>query len=215
MAPVLSSPTLLALHAVRLLGHGDDAALARRFGLDVGEVAELLLDYEACGWVSRIRSVGGTGWTLTAAGKDADERLLADELVAAGAVEAVAEAHTAFLPLNARFLAACTHWQIRPLPGQPLAANDHTDYHWDSRVIDELVMLRRRLEPIVAGLADRLARFDGYADRYTAAVIRVERGERRWVDALDVDSCHRVWFELHEDLLATLGIERGDERVPV
>jgi hypothetical protein len=23
------------------------------------------------------------------------------------------------------------------------------------------------------------------------------------------DSCHTVWMELHEDLLATLGLERG------
>jgi len=28
------------------------------------------------------------------------------------------------------------------------------------------------------------------------------------VDHTDVDSCHRVWFELHEDLIATLGIDR-------
>jgi hypothetical protein len=26
-----------------------------------------------------------------------------------------------------------------------------------------------------------------------------------------IDSYHSVWFELHEDLLATLGIERGSE----
>ncbi|MDQ1375434.1 MAG: hypothetical protein QOJ09_2772, partial [Actinomycetota bacterium] len=26
-----------------------------------------------------------------------------------------------------------------------------------------------------------------------------------------IDSYHTVWFELHEDLLSTLGIERGSE----
>jgi hypothetical protein len=30
-------------------------------------------------------------------------------------------------------------------------------------------------------------------------------------EAGDRDSCHTVWFELHEDLLSTLGIRRGDE----
>ena len=25
------------------------------------------------------------------------------------------------------------------------------------------------------------------------------------------DSCHTVWMELHEDLLATLGVDRGTE----
>lgn len=33
-------------------------------------------------------------------------------------------------------------------------------------------------------------------------------GERGWVDRTDVDSCHRVRFELHEDLVATLGLQR-------
>ena len=26
-----------------------------------------------------------------------------------------------------------------------------------------------------------------------------------------IDSCHTGWFELHEDLLSTLGLERGEE----
>lgn len=207
-----SSPALLTLHAVRLLGHGDEAAIARRFGLDRDEVAELLLDDEAYGWVSRVAFGGSRTWTLTPAGREAEERMLTEELVATGASEAVAQAHSAFLPFNTRFLAACTHWQIRPLPGQPLAANDHANYLWDSRVIDEFVRLGGQLAPIAADLAAHLARFDGYADRYAAAVKHVERGENRWVDAIDVDSCHRVWFEFHEDLLSTLGIERGEER---
>lgn len=207
-----SSPALLTLHAVRLLGHGDDAAIARRFGLDRHEVAELLLDDEAYGWVSRVAFGASRTWTLTPAGREADERMLAEELVATGATEAVTQAYAAFVPLNARFLAACTHWQIRPLPGQPLAANDHANYVWDSRVTDEFVRLGRHLAPIAADLTACLARFDGYADRYAAAVKRVERGENRWIDAIDVDSCHRVWLEFHEDLLSTLGMERGDER---
>ena len=36
-------------------------------------------------------------------------------------------------------------------------------------------------------------------------------GEPAWVTRPRVDSCHTVWMELHEDLLATLGIDRGDE----
>jgi hypothetical protein len=27
-----------------------------------------------------------------------------------------------------------------------------------------------------------------------------------------IDSYHTIWFELHDDLLATLGLERADER---
>ncbi|GEK21750.1 hypothetical protein CXY01_22700 [Cellulomonas xylanilytica] len=44
--------------------------------------------------------------------------------------------------------------------------------------------------------------------RSTAARRRAVAGDGGWVDRTDVDSCHRVWFELHEDLVATLGIDR-------
>jgi hypothetical protein len=62
---------------------------------------------------------------------------------------------------------------------------------------------------LCADLARRLSRFDGYSDRYATAMRRVERGERSWIDGVGLDSCHVVWFELHEDLIATLGLQRG------
>jgi hypothetical protein len=58
-------------------------------------------------------------------------------------------------------------------------------------------------------LAAALARFDGYPARYAAAADRVRRGQHRWVDALGIDSCHVVWIQLHEDLLATLGVDQA------
>jgi hypothetical protein len=39
----------------------------------------------------------------------------------------------------------------------------------------------------------------------------VQTGHHSWVDAPDRDSLHAVWIQLHEDLLATLGIERGTD----
>jgi hypothetical protein len=39
----------------------------------------------------------------------------------------------------------------------------------------------------------------------------VETGHHSWVDAPDRDSLHAVWIQFHEDLLATLGIERGTD----
>ena len=41
------------------------------------------------------------------------------------------------------------------------------------------------------------------------ALERVDKGERSWVDRPRADSFHTVWFELHEDLLATLALSRG------
>ena len=43
-------------------------------------------------------------------------------------------------------------------------------------------------------------------------MIRVTEGDRDWFTKPTIDSYHTVWFELHEDLLATLGLERSSER---
>jgi hypothetical protein len=39
----------------------------------------------------------------------------------------------------------------------------------------------------------------------------VDQGNRAWVDAPGRDSCHILWIQFHEDLLATLGIPRGSD----
>jgi hypothetical protein len=46
---------------------------------------------------------------------------------------------------------------------------------------------------------------------YSWALSKAETGQRAWVDAFDRDSCHMVWIQFHEDLLATLGIPRGSD----
>ncbi len=204
-----SEPELLVLHALRLVGMAEGAAVASRFGLDRDLVQELLEDDEAYGWVERVGFAGLGGWALTESGAAEVERRLAVELDETGVRDTVESVHAAFAPLNARLLRAVTDWQIRPLPGNALAANEHDDPRWDDRVLDDLAAVGRRLEPLAAELVGVLARFDGYAARFGAAVGRAERGEHGWIDGLGLDSCHRVWFELHEDLLATLGLERG------
>ena len=62
----------------------------------------------------------------------------------------------------------------------------------------------------VSGRA-HLDRLGGYAGRFSAALRQAEVGQRAWVDAPDRDSCHIVWTQFHEDLLATLGLPRGPD----
>lgn len=119
-------------------------------------------------------------------------------------------AHTRFLPANARFQDAVTRWQVRPAPGEPLAANDHTDHRWDDRVPEDLGSLGRILGSLTDELAASLPRFSGYDQRYDAALSRAVDGHDRWVDGVGIDSCHLVWMQMHEDLLATLGLDRAD-----
>ena len=151
---------------------------------------------------------------MTDAGRAQNGRQLAGELDACGARPVVSVARAAFDPLSARFLEAVTRWQVRPAPGDPLAANEHTDPRWDDRVTDFLTELGDAAGPLCAELSGALARFDGYQARYAAAATRVQRGEVRRVDGLGIDSCHVVWMQLHEDLLATLGVERGSAPPP-
>lgn len=146
---------------------------------------------------------------MTDAGRVEDRRRMAAELDASGARPVVVDVHDRFLPLNAQFLEAATRWQVRPVPGQPMASNDHADHGWDDRVLETLGSVGRRLAPLDAELADALVRFGGYAERYQNAFTRASRGEHRWVDGLGIDSCHVVWMQLHQDLLSTLGLERG------
>lgn len=204
-----SSEELLVLHAVRIQGMTDTGGIARRFSLDTDAVEEHLLDDEARGWVQRVAFADLEGWTLTRAGRDEGIRLLAEELRATGARTAIEAAYGSFLQLNGRLLTLMTKWQVRPQSGEPMAANDHSDWAWDEDILKSLTHLSRQLRPVGEQLAKALSRFAFYPDRFEAALKRVDRGERRWVDEPKIDSCHTVWFELHEDLLATLGLERG------
>jgi hypothetical protein len=207
--PADSSAELLTLHAIRLKGMADDAEVAARFGLDLTLARELLLDFQAFGWITRVEFVGTAGWTLTESGRSENERQLAHELAATNSNSSIHDAYLSFLPHNDRLLRACTDWQLRPSGADPLAVNEHTDKEWDQRVLTTLSALREELRTICQELGHRLARFRGYDDRFTAALARVEQGELTWVARPRADSCHTVWMELHEDLIATLGIRRG------
>ncbi|MFB4318096.1 transcriptional regulator [Actinomadura sp. 21ATH] len=204
-----SPPALLVLHAVRIVGFADTPVIARRFGLDPARTADLLRDAEARGWVGHTAFAGTAGWSLTEPGRAENERLLAAELARVGGAGEVRDVYRRFLPLNALLLAACTDWQIRPTAGDRLAVNDHSDPAWDDGVLHELDGVSRALAPLAGRLGNVLARFRGYDVRFAAALARARAGEDAYVDRTDVDSCHRVWFELHEDLLATLGLDRS------
>ncbi|MEU9891560.1 transcriptional regulator [Sphaerisporangium sp. NPDC051011] len=206
-----SPPGLLVLHAVRITGFADTPVIAHRYGLDTAETKELLLDAEALGWVEHAAFAGTGGWSLTERGRAENERELAAELARVGGAGEVRDVYREFLPLNALLLRACTDWQLRPTADDRLAVNDHSDHAWDARVLSELAGIDRALTPLADRLGSILTRFRGYDIRFTTALARARAGEGTWVDRTDVDSCHRVWFELHEDLIATLGLDRHAE----
>lgn len=123
------------------------------------------------------------------------------------AEEKCARAYEAFRTMNREVLQVCTDWQVRPGG----ALNDHTDAAYDWSVIDRLEAIDDRVGPLVRRLAGADVRFGGYRERLRAARRLVVDGERDWLTSPRVDSYHTVWMELHEDLLAALGLERQAE----
>jgi hypothetical protein len=209
--PTQSAPELLTLHAVRLKGMADDEQIVARFDLDPAIAHECLLDFRAVGWITRVDFAGTAGWTLTESGRAENERQLAQELASTDSTASVRHSYEAFLTHNDRLLRACTDWQLRPSTTDPLAVNDHTDSTWDQSVLVTLSELNDELGTLCPELGGRLTRFHGYDERFSAALERADRGELSWVTGIKIDSCHTVWMELHEDLVATLGIKRGTE----
>ena len=206
-----STPELLILHAIRLLGFANSDAIAARAGSSAAEAARVLDEADGHGWVQHLAFADLEGWSLTDTGRAENERQLAAERQFADPDNTIVAVYRDFLPLNMRLVRAVTEWQINPTGDDKFAPNDHGDAAWDERVLNELTTLGTELAPLVQRLTDVLTRFNGYAERYRAALRRAVNGEPDWIDKTDVDSCHRVWFQLHEDLVSTLGIDRGTE----
>jgi hypothetical protein len=207
--PHASELTVTVLHGLRLKGFAEAGVVAELLGAPESSVAERLEAAAAEGHALH-RNGRLSGWTLTPAGRAENERLLAAELDQLGLRDLVDDAYRRFLALNGEMLAACTRWQVKEVDGEQII-NDHSDPAYDAEVIEGLGRLDDRVQPICAELGEHLERFTRYAPRFTSALEKVRGGEREWFTKPIIESYHTVWFELHEDLLATLGIDRASE----
>lgn len=201
-----SSARLLVLHGLRLKGFSEAPGIAELVGLPEAMVTDELEQLQSEGLVLH-RDGRLTGWALTPAGRAAQEVALKEELDACGARDDVLGAYKRFLDLNIDLLGICTAWQMK----DEKTLNDHADENYDAGVIDQLRGLHEKLEPILGDLEATLGRFQGYRPRLDAALAKVGAGETDWFAKPLIDSYHTVWFQLHEDLLTTLGIERSQE----
>ncbi len=161
------------------------------------------------GWVEYREGVA-TGWSLTSSGRRRGAELLRDELVSAGSRESVDGLYREFLPLNRELLAVCTAWQTVEVDGGHVV-NDHSDAARDAEVLRRLDDLHASAMPLLARLAGASTRFSGYAPRLTRAHEFVRSGRTEWIAKPILDSYHSVWFELHEHLLVSLGLDRTSE----
>jgi hypothetical protein len=204
-SPHATSTDLLTLHALRCIGFAGLASVASATGLPESDVESELIDLAVAGLVTQVAGDFG-GWDLTEAGRAVDAERIADELETAGTRTAVAEAYDGFLVLNPELLDLCTAWQTRSVDGA-VTTNDHSDPVYDARVLDRLTDLDQRAEVVCADLSAAMLRFQRYRVRLTDALARAKSGALDYVTT-STASYHTVWFQLHEDLLATLGIPR-------
>jgi hypothetical protein len=197
------------LHGLRLRGFVETATLAEVLGRDEHLVGTELENLAAEGLVKR-HEARLSGWMLTNAGRAEGEHLLHEQLEHAGSRGAVSSAYAAFLQMNGEFLQLCTDWQVRVVDGDSVV-NDHVDEVYDQHILDRFAEIIQRVGPICVALQSALERFSSYSPRLQMALTRAQRGDTEWLTKPMIDSVHTVWFELHEDLLATLNIERTKE----
>lgn len=197
------------LHGLRLKGVAEAAAVATATGLAAAAVIAQLDELAQFGLVVRREGLL-TGWTLTQAGRLEHDRLVDHELVEAGARPTVERGYQGFLRLNPGVLDACSRWQVRDLGGR-MVRNDHGDRRYDAGVVHDLSTALDEVRPVGDRLAGVLERFRPYAPQLEEAMVRVRSGDGDYVAKPVIPSFHTVWFEMHEDLLVTLGLDRSSE----
>ncbi|MEU4688130.1 transcriptional regulator [Actinoplanes sp. NPDC023714] len=185
---------LLVLHTLRCIGYAELPRVAHVAGLSESDTESELIDLAVGGWVTR--EFGG--WGLTEKGHAEDARRIAGQLDVSGARATVTRAYERFLLLNPELLDLCSAWQMRGAQ-----VNDHTDPDYDERVLRRFEDLDGRVDEVLAALP----RFARYRTRLSEALTMVRNGQREHL-ADSLESYHSIWFQLHEDLLATLGIPR-------
>lgn len=197
------------LHALRCVGVVGVATASAASGVSSGELEECLQQLADEGLAMLTPGHFG-GWRVTDAGRLADDQWVSRELEVPGAREEVHSCYARFLGLNPSLLQICSDWQMRRIGSTP-SVNDHTDADYDAKVLTRLMRIDESAQNLCAELTGTLDRFAVYQERLSSALEQAIAGNHGYV-ADGLDSYHTIWFQLHEDLLTTLGISRDEER---
>jgi hypothetical protein len=163
--------------------------------MSAADAARLLDEAVEAGWAQH-REGRISGYALTQAGRAHHAELLEQEITPA-VRSGVDACYRRFRELNPELLSLCTDWQL----------------HADPAVRGRLAAVDDAVQPVCVDLTAALGRFGRYGSRLAEARHRLDEGHWDWLARPLVDSYHSIWFELHEDLLCTLGIERSKEEL--
>ncbi len=184
---------LAVLMAVRVHGRADDVAVARTAGVGVSEAAAALAALRTAEAVATTTPPSvPAAVTLTEQGRTRLARLLTAEPRDAGKV---AEVYEAFVAADRELKRAITAWQLADDTRKPAT-------------LDMVLTIAATAGGVAAAIAAIAPRFAPYPGRIAAAAGAIATGDARFVASPRVDSLHQIWFELHENLLATLGRSR-------
>lgn len=175
------------LHVLAMEGIADTDTVVAETGLEESVVAETLADLEANGLIEE-----DGFWYAT----DAGERRL-DDLCRSrfdpAERDQLREVLDRFEELDDRLKELASDWQ-------------------DSRevaLVADLGALHADVESLFADLDDGVAdAYRPYLEDLAAARTALADGEAAYFTSTGVDSYHEVWFDLHDDLLRTLGAGR-------
>jgi hypothetical protein len=196
-----SAEDFLVLHALELKGFAEPDAIAELTALPVA-VIERQLDVARRAGDAQRREGRVSGWALTALGRSRHASLLGPDLEASGGRAVVADVYPEFSNLNARFQQVSTDWQLRVVDGNYLP-NRHDDRSYDRSVVAALRRVDDKVQPLCQTVAGVLARMSPYGRRLSAALTRVEGGDRDGFTRPLANSYRDVWVELDGDLVAT------------
>jgi hypothetical protein len=196
--PVSALPMLMAL---RVRGRATAAVVAAVTGLTVEDAATGLGQAVAGGLVAR----DAEGFALSAAGRTELRALVEREAIDRAALATLYEA---FLAIDRRLKERITAWQ-GTVPHVHTGGADIAASATASAAFADVRAVATETRAIVDRLAALVPRHASYARRLSRAVAALIDGDVRFVASPHVDSLHQVWFELHEDLLVTLGRERA------
>jgi hypothetical protein len=180
---------LAILMALRVRGAAGATDVARAAGCAEVAAAAVLADLGARGLVAQARS----GFVLDAEGRAELTRALAAEPIDRAALAA---GYERFEAVDDAVKLAITRWQVTDEPGKRSAGA-------------AVVAVARRAVDVADDLRRIAPRLSAYAGRLAAAATALGDGDLRFVASPRVDSLHQIWFELHEDLLTTLGRSRA------
>lgn len=189
----LTEPEFRALHALRVKGAATADDVHQFVG---GDGVERVLGPLEDGGLVTSRAAGDMAYfALSPAGRERHRFAVARRLDDEARARLAAVYDDRFLAVNVRFKRLCAEWQREE----------------SFELIEEAVDVHEEIGCVLSVAASSDARFARYAERLDTMMEAFQEGDAAALAAPVGESYHNVWFELHEDLLVTLGRDRANE----